>query len=94
VDWVLVVEVVLVLDELVCVVLEVVGGATIVELFVGREVVEGIEVDIGGAIVELDADCGGLIVEVELEADDGGKIVVELLVAGADVVEADVEVVE
>lgn len=29
--------------------------------------------------------------EVELETDDGGKIVVELLVAGADMLEAEVK---
>jgi hypothetical protein len=34
VDWELVVEVVLVLNKLICVVPEVVGGATVVELFV------------------------------------------------------------
>lgn len=77
-------EVVLVLDEPVCVV-------SVVELFVGGEVVEGIEVDIGGAIVEFDVDVGGSIVELELEADVGGETVVELIVAGAAVVEAIVE---
>jgi hypothetical protein len=49
------------------------------------------KVDIGGAIVELDVDVGGLIMKVELEGDDGGKIVVELLIAGADVLEAEVK---
>jgi hypothetical protein len=86
-------EVVLVLDELVCVVSEIVGGATVVELFVGAEAVEGIEVDIGGAIVEFDAEvCGYFKEEDVVKLDSVGELAVDG--EGAVVGEVDTEVAE